>query len=178
MIAYDPATGKESWKAKCMRGDVATSPTYANNLVYVACDQTCVAAIHPDGSGDVTETKIAWKYEDGGLPDMCSLLCDGPRVYSLIFGIFHGFDALTGEHLWEFDTKAKFQASPAMANGHIYLLTTAGVMIIGEGGKDGFKETSRATLGEATGASPAFAPGRIYLRGKKHLFCIGSKDGN
>lgn len=177
VIAYDPATGKELWKAKCMRGDVATSPTYANGLVYVACDQTCVAAIKPDGSGDVTETKIAWKYEDGGLPDMCSMLCDGPRVYTLVFGIMHAFDALTGEHLWEYDTKAKFQASPAMANGQIYLLASDGVMIIGEGGKDGFKELSRSPLGESAGASPAFAPGRIFLRGKKHLFCIGTKDG-
>ena len=177
VIAYDPATGKEIWKAKCMRGDIATSPTYANELVYVACDQTCVAAIRPNGSGDVTETKIAWKYEDGGLPDMCSLLCDGPRVYTLVFGVLHAFDAFTGEHLWEHDTKAKFQASPSLVNGHLHLLTTAGVMIIGEGGKDGFKEISRAPLGEAAGASPAFAPGRIYLRGKKHLFCIGTKDG-
>ena len=178
VIAYDPATGKELWKVKCLRGDVATSPTYANGLVYVACDQTCVAAIKPDGSGDVSETKIAWKYEDGGLPDMCSMLCDGPRVYSLVFGILHAFDALTGEHLWEFETKAKFQASPALANGHIYLLASDGTMIIGEAGKDGFKEISRSPLGEGAGASPAFAPGRIILRGKKHLFCIGTKDGN
>ncbi len=46
VIAYDPATGKELWQAKCMRGDVAPSPVYANDLVYVACDQTCIAA-HP-----------------------------------------------------------------------------------------------------------------------------------
>lgn len=177
VIAYDPANGKELWLAKCMRGDVATSPSFANDLVYVGCDQTCVAAIKPDGSGDVTASKIVWKQEDSGLPDMCSMLCDGPRVYTLVFGAFHAFDALTGEHLWEYDTKAKFQASPALVNGLIHLLTTDGVTIIGEGTKEGFKETGRAALGEGTGASPAFAPGRIYLRGKKHLFCIGSQDG-
>ncbi|MEI7908461.1 MAG: PQQ-binding-like beta-propeller repeat protein [Verrucomicrobiota bacterium] len=177
VIAYDPATGKELWQAKCMRGDVATSPAYANDLVYVACDQTCLAAIKPDGSGDVTASKIAWQQEETGLPDICSLLCDGPRVYTLVFGKFHACDALTGEHLWEFDTKAAFQASPSLINGHIHLLTAKGVMIRGEATKDGFKEISRSELGEATGASPAFAPGRIYLRGKKHLFCIGTKDG-
>ena len=177
VIAYDPATGKELWQAKCMRGDVATSPAFANDLVYVACDQTCVAAIRPDGSGDVTASKIVWKQEDAGLPDMCSLLCDGPRIYTLVFGSFHAFDALTGEHLWELDTKVKFQASPSLVNGRIHLLTTSGVTIIGEAGKEGFKETGRAALGEDTGASPAFAPGRIFLRGKKNLFCIGIKDG-
>jgi outer membrane protein assembly factor BamB len=177
VIAYDPATGKDLWQAKCMRGDVAASPVYANDLVYVACDQTCIAGIRPDGSGNVTESKIVWKQEDSGLPDMCSLLCDGPRLYTLVFGTFHAFDALSGEHLWEFETKAKFQASPTLIKGRIHLLASDGVMIIGEAGKDGFKETGRAALGEDTGASPAYAPGRIYLRGKKNLFCIGSKDG-
>jgi len=177
VIAYDPATGKALWQAKCMRGDVATSPSYANSLVYAACDQTCIAAIKPDGTGDVTDSHIAWQQEDSGLPDICSLLCDGPHVYTLVFGVLHAFDALTGDHLWQYDSKAKFQSSPAMVNGRILLLSTKGTALFGEFAKGGFKETGRAELGEATGASPAFAPGRIYLRGKKHLFCIGTKDG-
>lgn len=177
VIAYDPSNGKALWQAKCMRGDVATSPTYANGLVYVACDQTCIAAIHPDGNGDISDRKTAWQQEESGLPDMCSLLCDGPRIYTLVFGIFHAFNSLTGEHLWEFDTKARFQASPTLVNGRIHLLSTEGVTIIGEADQNGFKETGRAALGEGTGASPAFANNRIYLRGKKHLFCIGTKDG-
>ena len=177
VIAYDPPTGKELWRAKCMRGDVATSPAYANDLVYVACDQTSIAAIKPDGSGDVTASKIAWQQEDNGLPDICSLLCDGPRLYSVYMGKLHAFDALTGDHLWQFDTKATIQASPSMFNGRIHILTNKGIMISGEASKEGFKETARSALGEGTGASPAFAPGRIYLRGKKHLFCIGTKDG-
>jgi outer membrane protein assembly factor BamB len=177
VIAYDPATGKELWQAKCMKGDVATSPTFVNDLVYVASDQSCIAAIQPDGSGDVTDSKILWRQEDVGLPDMCSLLCDGPRIYTLVFGTFYAFDALTGKHLWKVDTKTTFQASPSLIHGRLHLLSTKGVMIIGEADNDGFKETGRCELGEATGASPAFAPGRIFLRGKKHLFCIGTKDG-
>ncbi|MEI6175661.1 MAG: PQQ-binding-like beta-propeller repeat protein [Verrucomicrobiota bacterium] len=178
VIAYDPATGKELWKAKCMRGDVAASPAYANGLVYVASDQSCIAAIKPDGTGDVTDSHIAWQNDEKGLPDTCSLLCDGPRVYTMVFGIFYAFDALTGKHLWAHETNAKCQASPALVNGRINLLTTDGVDIIGEADAEGFKETGRATLGEGTGATPAYAPGRIYLRGKKHLFCIGKKDGH
>jgi outer membrane protein assembly factor BamB len=175
VIAYDPATGKELWKAECMKGDVATSPAYANGLIYVASDQSCVAAIKPDGTGKVTDSHILWKNDESGLPDICSMLCDGPRVYTLVFGVFHAYDALTGKHLWEHDAGQKFQASPALVNGRIHLLTTDGVTIIGEASAEGFKETGRATLGEGTGATPAYSPGRIYMRGKKHLFCIGKK---
>jgi outer membrane protein assembly factor BamB len=178
VIAYDPATGKELWKVDCMKGDVAPSPVFANELIYVGSDQASIAAIKPDGSGDVTETGIAWKNEDAGLPDMSSMFCDGPRVYTLVFGVFHAFDARTGKHLWKHDTDTAFQSSPSWVNGRIHLLSSDGEMIIGEASAEGFKETGRAALGEGIGASPSFAPGRIYLRGKKHLFCIGTKDGN
>ncbi len=178
VIAYDPATGKELWRANCMRGDVASSPSFANGLVYVACDQTCIAAIRPDGTGDVTDTHIVWKQQDSGLPDLCSLLCDGPRIYTLVFGKLYAFDALTGKSLWKHDTKALFEASPALVNGRLHLLSTEGVTIIGEGTNDGFKEMGRAALGENTGSSPAFSTGRIHLRGTSNLFCIGTRNGN
>jgi outer membrane protein assembly factor BamB len=177
VIAYDPATGRELWKADCMKGDVASSPVFANEFIYVGSDQACVAAIKPDGSGDVTGTGIAWKNERSGLPDMSSMFCDGPRVYTLVHGVLHAFDALTGEHLWKHDTDTAFQSSPSWINGRIHLLSSDGVMIIGEASKEGFRETGRAELGEGAGASPSFAPGRIFLRGKKHLFCIATNDG-
>jgi outer membrane protein assembly factor BamB len=176
VIAYEPATGKEVWRAKCMKGDVAPSPVYANDLLYVACDQTSIAAIRPDGTGDVTKTHIVWQQEDAGLPDTCSLLCDGPRLYTLVYGVFHAFDALTGEALWELDLEAKFQASPSIFNGRIQLLSDKGELISGEATNEGFKEISRNKLGESIGASPALAPGRIYLRGRKNLYCIGASD--
>lgn len=176
VIAYDPATGKEIWRAKCMEGDVAPSPVYANDLVYVACDKTSIVAIRPDGTGDVTKTHIAWQQEDAGLPDMSSLLCDGPRLYTLVFGIFYAFDALTGKALWEQDFKTKFQSSPCIFNGLIHLLTDKGELISGEATNEGFKESARSKLGENIGASPSIAPGRIYLRGRKNLYCIGVKD--
>lgn len=177
VIAYDPANGKEIWKSECMEGDVAASPVFGNDFVYVGCDKTFIAAIRPDASGIVDSGKFAWKHKKSGLPDMCSLLCDGPLLYTLVFGVLHAYDALTGEHLWQHDNDTGFQASPALVNGRLFLLSEKGVMIIGEGGRDGFKETGRAALGEGAGASPAFATGRIYVRGKKHLFCIGTQDG-
>ena len=177
VIAYDPASGREIWKSECMEGDVAASPAYANGFVYVGCDKTFIAAIRPDASGTIDPGKFAWKHKKSGLPDMCSLLCDGPLLYTLVFGVLHAYDALTGEHLWQHDNDTGFQASPSLVNGRLFLLSEKGVMIIGEGGRNGFKETGRAELGEGAGASPAFATGRIYLRGKKHLFCIGTQNG-
>jgi len=177
VIAYNPEDGKEIWKAKLMEGDVAPSPVYANDLLYVACDRTCIAAIRPDGSGDVTETHLAWKQEDAGLPDMCSLVCDGPRLYTLVFGILYAFDAHTGKALWEHDTKGKFEASPGFYNGRLHLLSSKGEYISGTADAEGFKETSRNLLGEEVGASPPVRPGRIFPRGAKTLYCLGAGNG-
>jgi outer membrane protein assembly factor BamB len=177
VISYDPESGRELWRAECMKGDIAASPVFANGLVYVASDQSSIFAIKPDGSGNVTETHIAWQNGDKGLPDTCSMFCDGPRVYTLSFGVFHAFDALTGKHLWSHETGIKFEASPSLANGRIHLTGTEGITIIGEADNNGFKETGRSKTGEDLGASPAFAPGRIYLRSHKHLFCIGTTNG-
>jgi hypothetical protein len=39
-----------------------------------------------------------------------------------------------------------------------------------------YKELARCKLGEKAYASPAFADGRIYIRGLKNLYCIANKD--
>ena len=36
-----------------------------------------------------------------------------------------------------------------------------------------FRQLARSELGEPASATPAFLNGRIYIRGGKHLFCIG-----
>ena len=95
----------------------------------------------------------------------------------MVFGKLQAFDALTGEHLWEHDLKTEVHASPSLVNGKLWILTLKGAMVMGEATNEGFKETGRCQLGDNCGASPAFAPGRIYLRGKQHLYCIGTKDG-
>ena len=39
--------------------------------------------------------------------------------------------------------------------------------------REGCKQVGVCDLGERCETSPAFQDGRIYIRGKKHLFCIG-----
>jgi outer membrane protein assembly factor BamB len=174
IIAYDPADGTELWKVKAMSGDVAPSPAYHDGVAYFSTDGSCLVAVKVDGRGDVTDSHVLWKRDEDDYPDTCSLLCDGPRLYTLVFGRLLAYDAKTGEPLWEQDLEADFQASPCLVNGRLWLLTMEGEMIIGEADNEGFKELARHPLGEEIGASPAFTPGRIHLRGREHLHAIGS----
>ena len=158
-----------------MEGALAPSPVFMHGLVYVVTEAVCLAAIKPDGQGDVTETHVAWKWDEDDRPDMCSLLCDGPRVYMVVFGVLHAFDALTGKWLWEYDIGEEFQASPKWVDGTIYLLSREGRMIMGTATNEGFTETGQAEIEAETGASPVFAPGRMLLRGKEFIYCIGDE---
>jgi outer membrane protein assembly factor BamB len=45
VISYDPRTGQELWRVKCMSGEVAPSPAYADGMVYVVNEYARLAAI-------------------------------------------------------------------------------------------------------------------------------------
>ncbi len=174
VIAYEPASGTELWRAKCLGGDIAPSPVYGNGLVFVTNTYEILAAIRPGGEGDVTETHIAWTAEDG-LPDICSPLANGELVFLLeTYGFLTCYDAKDGTKVWEHDLDETFTASPSLAGDNLYFLTDDGIMIIVEAGRE-FKEVGRSKLGEIFEACPAFLDGRIYIRGEENLYCIAGK---
>ncbi len=171
VISYNPADGTELWRAKCLDGDVAPCPIFAGGTVFAVNTVAVVAAIRPDGSGDVTKTHVAWTAEDG-LPDICSPVSDGELLWlTETYGTLTCYDVRTGKMVWEKDLDMEFNASPSLVGGQVYLAGTDGVTIIIEATRK-YKEITRSELGEKVYASPAFMDGRIYIRGEKHLFCI------
>ncbi|MHC4496808.1 MAG: outer membrane protein assembly factor BamB family protein [Planctomycetota bacterium] len=173
VIAYDPANGAQLWQAQCLAGDIASTPIYANGMVFVIEPYTHLAAIRADGRGDVTKTHIAWINEEGG-PDICSPVSDGENILLLGDGLLCCHKTSDGTKLWEEDLRAYTLASPNLVGDSLYLLDEDGVMHIAEY-KPKYKELVNCKLGEKCHASPAFADGRIYIRGMENLYCIGSE---
>jgi len=175
VISYDPAAGAELWRVNCMAGDIAPSPIYANGLIFVIEPYSKLVAIRPDGRGDVTETHIAWKMEEGG-PDICSPVSNGEFIFLLATeGLLSCHKVADGKRVWEHDIQEYFQASPCLVGNKLYLLNEKGVMFVIEAGTE-YKESAKCELGEDCHASPAFADGRIYVRGIENLYCIGNSD--
>ena len=172
VIAYNPADGTELWRVKCLRGDCGPSPVLAGGLVQIGNEYCQWSAIRADGTGDVTETHIAWTAEDG-LPDACSPLATDELVILMpATGYFTGLDAKTGEMLWEVEFDEHFTSSPSLVGDLVYLFDKEGGSWIGRPTQEGCEKVSEASLGEPCVTSPAFQDGRIYIRGKVHLFCI------
>ena len=101
VIAYDPDLGTELWRADVLSGDVAPCPVVANDMVFVTNEYAKMAAIRTGGTGDVTETHVAWAAEDG-MSDAPSPICDGElflQVHSS--GRATCYDAAEGTLIWE-----------------------------------------------------------------------------
>lgn len=174
VIAYDPATGAERWRAKLLTGDVAPLPYYHDGTVYVAQDMAVVAAIATDGTGDVTKTHVRWKQDERGMPDIVSPIVADNRLFTLTSdGTLWCFDAATGNLQWSETFKTPFHASPVLLRGKLALIDTRGTWHLIEPGP-AYKSLATNTLGEPVSASPAFTTDRILIRSRKHLFCIGT----
>ncbi len=173
VIAYDPMTGQEYWRVRCIEGDSAPSPIFANGHIYVANIYAELTAILPGGSGDVTRTHVSWS-ERGRLPDITSPLSDGRLVWTLSTdGVLSCYDASTGELQYTRRLPGRFRSSPSLVGDHVYLIDEAGDCTIVSASRE-FARASTARFGEAVYSCPAFANDSMYVRGRQTLFCVGN----
>lgn len=174
VIGYDPTTGKEVWRAKCLRGDGGPSPCYADGLAYVCSDLAGLFAIQTVNRNGKKPGDVVWS-ADEGLPDISSPATNGELVFLAAgYGVITCYDAKTGAKVWEQDLKATFESSPVIVGGHVYVTDMDGVTHIFEAGRK-YKVVGQGKVGEAVSATPAFVEGRIYLRSEKRLYCIGPR---
>ncbi len=176
-IGYDAATGAEIWRAELVGGDVAASPVYGGDMLFVIEPYAQMVGLRPDGKGNITETHIAWQNEDGG-PDIASPVCDGEHVYHLdVTGLLMCIKVSDGSLVYEHELDEEFNASPSLVGDKLYMLDMNGTMHIGAAGK-AFKALGQCSIGEKEKfvASPAFLDGRIFIRGSQNLWCIGRKN--
>jgi outer membrane protein assembly factor BamB len=173
VIAYDAGDGAEIWRVKCLKTDIGPSPVFAEGRVFVANDNSVLSAIRTDGHGDVTATHVLWKGEDG-MPDTCSPLATGEFVFLLTStGALTCYDAVKGGVLWSEEFEENCSSSPSLVGNRLYIIANSGKGWIVEPDRKKCRRVGQCNLGEECVTSPAFQSGRIYLRGKDHLFCIG-----
>lgn len=168
VISYDPGTGRELWRFKCMQGEIAPSPAYADGMVFVVNDYARLAAIK---LGDTPE--MVWEYIDD-LSEVSSPLASKDLVFMVAsYGTVTCFDSKTGERYWLQDFEDGFYSSPILVGDNVYLMDMKGEMFIFKAAKE-YRLVSQGHLGERAMTIPAFMHNRIYIRGIKNLYCIGN----
>ena len=186
---YDARTGEELWSMRDHSEIVVPVPFVAHNLIYVASGYSPIqpiVAIRPDARGDITlpdntlsSDSIAWSTKRGG-PYMPSPIVYGDYLYCCAnSGILTCYDAKTGEVVYKKRMRAdggslSFTGSPIAADGHLYLTAEDGRTLVVKAGPK-YELVATNQVGENVLTTPAISDGRMFIRGQKHVFALGSK---
>ena len=180
---YDVATGAELWRLRG-GGDIPVpTPVVAHDLIFITNSHgaaTPVYAIRTSATGDISlegdelsNDHIAWSHMRIGNYMQTPIVYADCLYCCRDSGIMACYDARTGKKHYSRRMRGHgFTASPVAAGGHVYFTSEDGDVYVVEAGPRKKIPTSNR-MGEVCMATPAISDGRIYIRGKHHLFCIG-----
>jgi outer membrane protein assembly factor BamB len=164
------------WSIGGLSNDSVISPVFHEKsgllLSCTSWPKKILYAIRPDGSGDVTETKVVWSTSEGA-PYVPSPIAVGDWFFtsSFVGTSAYCYEAATGEVLWK-QSMGLHHASPVYADGLLYFLNDNGETHVVRAAAE-YELVAKNDLGEKAYASPAISGGQIFIRGFEHLYCIG-----
>jgi outer membrane protein assembly factor BamB len=178
VASYNPEDGSRYWFVNGPSQDFCASPVYSENaglvLISSSWPERHLLGIKPDGQGDVTDSHVVWQSKKGAYY-VPSPICGGDYILTTMTnGKVHCIEAATGKISWIEDLGKQYP-SAVLADGLVYMPNDEGVITVIKPGPI-FEYIAKNSLGESMHASPAISNGRIYLRGDKHLFCIGLQN--
>ena len=101
--SYDPAKGTELWACRGSSFEVIPTPVVGFGLVFCSSGRAGpTLAIRPGGSGDVSQSHLAWSSQRGS-PFVPSPLLVGDQLYMVndMASIVTAMEATTGRTLWQ-----------------------------------------------------------------------------
>ncbi len=170
---YDPRTGKELWKVEYNDWSVAPRAVFENGLAYfvTGLSKKELLAVKAGGSGDVTDTHIAWRTRSGIGKYSSPILVDGILYTASDESFITALDAKTGEVIWTERVGGKFASSPIYADGRLYFFDQQGKALVLKPGRK-LEVLATNTLSAGAMSSPAVAGKALFIRTKTHLYRI------
>ncbi len=176
--SYNLEDGTIIWECGGQVGNVTPSPVAVNETVYCMSGYrgSAAFAIPLDSEGDITDKKkTLWSLKQGTPYVPSPLLYDGLLFFNQSNnGILTAVDAKTGEVVIErtrMEGVSNIYASPVGAADRVYFVGRDGTTLVIAKDRE-YKVLAVNRLGEDMDASPALVGNQIFLRGKKHLYCI------
>jgi len=176
VASYDPASGKRHWVIDGPTQQFVASVVDNGKLLFVTAGfpERHMLAIRPDGSGNVTDSHIVWRTRKSCSYVPSPVYVAGHFVVVSDTGVASCLDAMSGKPAWVERLGSRHSASLVVSENLVYFTADTGVTKIVRIGAD-FDQIAENQLGEHCDASPAISNGQIFLRGEKHLFCVGKK---
>ena len=176
VTSYDPDSGKQYWIIDGPTEQYVASLIATDGVVLMTggFPEHHLLGIDPDGSGNVTDSKILW-HDHRGVSYVPSPVAFGHWFFLVSDdGIGTCWEAKTGKMLWKHRLGPHHSASGVVADGNVYFTADNGDTFILKASPQ-FELISRNSLGDECYASPAMSDGQIFMRSLHHLWCIGAE---
>ena len=176
--SYDPETGKLLWSCAGPAEVAANTLAFSPTTVFSSggFPEKELRAIRGDGTGNVTQSHLAWKASKG-ITYVPSPLYHAGLLYVVNdAGLATCFDAESGKQIWQERLQGSFSASPILVGDLIYATSEAGVTSIFKASRK-FELVATNSLQEPVMATPAVCRGQIFLRTAGKLYCLGVAKG-
>ncbi len=188
LTGHDPKTGRELWRWGTWNpsrvGDwrLVPSPVASENVI-LACapKRDPIYAIKAGGSGTLDDSAIAWISQE--VREVSSDV-PTPAFYDGDFFVLSDVrkcvsrvEPTTGRVKWTtpLPSRDKFEASPLAADGKIYMVNFAGLVVIAdaENGEIVGEIPMAARSQDPIRSTISAAGGNLFLRTNDKLYCIG-----
>lgn len=186
LSGHDPENGKELWRGyglnrkggEWMR--IVASPVSAGDVAIAAGPkQEPMLAYRTNLSGDITESGVAWKFDEKQTPDVCTPAFADGKLYVLNGDkqVLTCMDPKSGSKLWQENLghRDTIRSSPTVADGKVYTISEKGNVVICDASGPEFKilSTYQFENAEPTRSSIAVSNGQLFVRTANALYCIG-----
>jgi len=174
VISLNPENGDVHWVVEGPTEQFVASMVYDGELFYMCAGFPTyhVMGIDPRGKGDVSESHVRWHSKEVRCYVPSPVVIGDYLIVADDRGTANCYSTKDGTRLWLDRLGNHFSASLLKANGLAYLIADNGLTKIVKPGKQ-LEVIAENPLNEYVYASPALANNRLFIRGEKHLFCIG-----
>ena len=174
ILSVNPRDGSKHWVVQGPTEQFVASMVYDGKLLFMAAGFPTyhVMAIRPDGRGDVTETHVAWHETNATCYVPSPVVVNGYLIVPDDRGTVNCFAADTGRAALARATRQPVQHFPRHGR-RPRLPDCRRRPHQGHSPRPESGSCRRQFAGGILLLFPAIAHDRLYIRGEKHLFCLG-----
>lgn len=139
--------------------------------------EASIQAVRGGGKGDVSKTHTVWKHKSKAVDHLVSpLVADGRMVLVKSNGFVSAYNIKAGEPLFvrkRIENTSTYLAAPIYGDGKVYAAAENGKIVVLPNGDEFAEPLAINDMGESCINTPAIADGRLFIRTRNHLYCVG-----
>lgn len=136
-----------------------------------------IQAVRGGGHGDVSKSHTVWKHTTKGADHLVSpLVAEGRMFLVKGKGLLSAYEIEKGEPLYvrkRFNNASTYLGAPIFGDGKIFVPAENGKIVVLSSSGEFQDALAVNDMGESCINAPAIADGRLFIRTRNHLYCVG-----